>query len=527
MKQITCEMCGSTDLAQENGFVVCQSCGMKYSVEEAKKLMIEGTVEVQGTVKIDKSNETDNLIKRLFILLEDGDWDSASGVCDEILKIDPENAKAYLGKLMIDLHVSKQENIKSCYEDFSQNNNFQRAVRYADDQLKTTLNTYVKYYNEMMAPKIKLLEPFEWERDKNNGVIIRNIKDRNITTLQIPQGVTEILFGAFQFCSSIQELIIPDSVTWIGHNAFCCCSGLTKVTLSNRLTEISQNTFTNCDSLTSITIPDSVLKIGAEAFKGCGSLRSVSIGKNVTSIGSEAFRGCKSLQAITIPDSVKHLCREAFIGCSSLSQVTLGNGLTDINSSVFQACKNLTSIRIPPNINEIGYKAFAYSGLKTIYVSSSVKIDSNAFDDCGTVTKLSPQSNTSSVGNMSHSTPNYTPSSAKPTTNGVGANSQTTPTKQGSSNGGCYIATCVYGSYNCPQVWTLRRFRDDTLGATGYGKLFIRTYYAISPTLVKWFGHTNWFKKLWKRKLDRMVAKLQSNGVEDTPYEDKNWQKSK
>ena len=96
-------------------------------------------------------------------------------------------------------------------------------------------------------------------------------------------------------------------------------------------------------------------------------------------------------------------------------------------------------------------------------------------------------------------------------------------TQQTANKSGCYVATCVYGSYDCPQVWTLRRYRDDTLGSTWYGRLFIRTYYAISPTLVKWFGKTNWFKKLWKGKLDRMVAKLQSNGVEDTPYEDKNW----
>ena len=88
---------------------------------------------------------------------------------------------------------------------------------------------------------------------------------------------------------------------------------------------------------------------------------------------------------------------------------------------------------------------------------------------------------------------------------------------------GCYVATCVYGSYDCPQVWTLRRYRDDTLGSTWYGRAFIRTYYAISPTLVKWFGKTKWFKKMWKGKLDRMVKKLQDKGVEDTPYEDKEW----
>lgn len=89
--------------------------------------------------------------------------------------------------------------------------------------------------------------------------------------------------------------------------------------------------------------------------------------------------------------------------------------------------------------------------------------------------------------------------------------------------GGCYVATAVYGSYDCPQVWTLRRFRDYTLAETWYGRAFIRTYYAISPTLVKWFGHTEWFKKMWKGKLDRIVANLKANGVEDTPYKDKQW----
>lgn len=89
--------------------------------------------------------------------------------------------------------------------------------------------------------------------------------------------------------------------------------------------------------------------------------------------------------------------------------------------------------------------------------------------------------------------------------------------------GGCYVATCIYGSYDCPQVWTLRRFRDNTLAETAFGRAFIRTYYAISPILVKWFGNTYWFKKMWKGTLDKMVSKLQTNGVEDTPYQDRIW----
>ncbi len=86
---------------------------------------------------------------------------------------------------------------------------------------------------------------------------------------------------------------------------------------------------------------------------------------------------------------------------------------------------------------------------------------------------------------------------------------------------GCYVATAVYGSYDCPEVWTLRRYRDYSLALTWYGRLFITLYYSISPTIVKWFGHTKWFNNLWRSKLDRMVKKLQSLGYEDTPYNDK------
>lgn len=93
---------------------------------------------------------------------------------------------------------------------------------------------------------------------------------------------------------------------------------------------------------------------------------------------------------------------------------------------------------------------------------------------------------------------------------------------QGSS-GGCYVATAVYGSYDCPEVWTLRRYRDYDLAETWYGRAFIKIYYTISPSLVKWFGHTEWFKKMWRGKLDRMVNNLQRKGYDSTPYEDRNW----
>ena len=92
--------------------------------------------------------------------------------------------------------------------------------------------------------------------------------------------------------------------------------------------------------------------------------------------------------------------------------------------------------------------------------------------------------------------------------------------EQRKSGSGCYVATAVYGSYDCPQVWTLRRFRDDSLAKTWYGRAFIRVYYAISPTLVKSFGSSKWFQAFWRGKLDKMVASLQRNGFSPAPYED-------
>lgn len=96
------------------------------------------------------------------------------------------------------------------------------------------------------------------------------------------------------------------------------------------------------------------------------------------------------------------------------------------------------------------------------------------------------------------------------------------PQKSKSSEG-CYVATCVYGSYDCPEVWTLRRFRDYTLASTVLGRAFIRMYYTVSPILVKWFGERNWFKKFFGGILDKMVSKLNTDGIENTPYEDRDW----
>lgn len=94
MKRLACEMCGGTDLIKQDGVFVCQNCGMKYSVEDAKKMMIEGTVDVKGTVKVDTSGELENLYQIARRAKDDNNGENAAKYYDMILLKDPTSWEA-------------------------------------------------------------------------------------------------------------------------------------------------------------------------------------------------------------------------------------------------------------------------------------------------------------------------------------------------------------------------------------------------------------------------------------------------
>ena len=82
MKRMVCEMCGGTDLMKDQGVFVCQSCGCKYSVEEAKKMMIEGVVQVEGTVQVDESNRVKSLVENADRLYTEGEYSRVIEACE-------------------------------------------------------------------------------------------------------------------------------------------------------------------------------------------------------------------------------------------------------------------------------------------------------------------------------------------------------------------------------------------------------------------------------------------------------------
>lgn len=75
--------------------------------------------------------------------------------------------------------------------------------------------------------------------------------------------------------------------------------------------------------------------------------------------------------------------------------------------------------------------------------------------------------------------------------------------------GGCYIATAVYGSYDAPPVVTLRHFRDERLARWAWGRLFIRAYYAVSPTLSKHFTAGTITNRVARHVLDAIVRMME------------------
>lgn len=88
-------------------------------------------------------------------------------------------------------------------------------------------------------------------------------------------------------------------------------------------------------------------------------------------------------------------------------------------------------------------------------------------------------------------------------------------------SGGCYIATAVYGSYDAPQVWVLRRWRDNSLSRSALGRLLIMGYYRWSPQIVKRFGTYDAFNGPARFFLNRLVNRLRQTGVSDAPYQDR------
>ena len=188
------------------------------------------------------------------------------------------------------------------------------------------------------------------------------------------------------------ELVIPEkldgiTVTSIGDCAFISYlfSPLTSVTIPNNVTDIGDYAFSNCRNLIDVILPDSVTRIGNWAFSGCDSLSKIIIPDSVTSIGANPFEDCKNLKIMrispdhptlavidgvlfykpdkllvccpmglakevySIPQGVKSIGIDAFYNNMNLISLTIPDSVTSIHANPFRYCGNLSSIIISPD----------------------------------------------------------------------------------------------------------------------------------------------------------------------------------
>ncbi len=188
--------------------------------------------------------------------------------------------------------------------------------------------------------------------------------EMKVTQLEIPDGVTEIYYGAFLGCRSIKSVRIPDSVISIGQQAFAYCYNLAEFVVdtdniyySNDENGVLFNKdksylicFPNGYNVTKYTVPDTVEVV--VGFEGCTNLVEVILPSDVV-IGQFAFCNCKSLNSINISNAIDFINSGAFLGCVSLTDVKFGNKVKGIYDYAFRGCSNLMSITIPGNIKTI------------------------------------------------------------------------------------------------------------------------------------------------------------------------------
>ena len=147
---------------------------------------------------------------------------------------------------------------------------------------------------------------------------------KNLTEAVLPDTLISIGQDAF-YSTALTGIVIPESVTDLAagsYGVFGGCRNLASVSLPSGLTEIPASLFYGCESLTSIEIPTGVTRIGYSAFQETG-LTELVIPEGVTAIESQ-FITSTSIASITLPASLTEWeSTTCTCGSASLTDITI------------------------------------------------------------------------------------------------------------------------------------------------------------------------------------------------------------
>ena len=251
----------------------------------------------------------------------------------------------------------------------------------------------------------------------------------NVTSQDIPEGITKIGNGAFKYTTSLKSVSIPNSVTSIGDNAFQY-SGITSVHLPNSVTHIGDFAFYASQLSATLTIPTTVTEIGERAFGYCSKLSKVLynaisaeyygsssgifynssvntliIGNEVQKIPALAFTRTDNIETITIPESVTYIGGDAFSHCDLLTEVNYNaTNVLYCYPSPFSGCNKLTTFNIGNNVQTLPNNICANTKITSINIPNSVtSIGSSAFSQCEELTSVIIPNSVTSIGSSAFS----------------------------------------------------------------------------------------------------------------------------
>ena len=193
-----------------------------------------------------------------------------------------------------------------------------------------------------------------------------------ITSVVIPESITEIQTFAFYDCTNLSEVIMGKGVKKLGTRCFTNCKALRAVNLQN-IEEIGESVFHNCTALEQLNMGSSLKTIGKNAFYGCKLLNMIRFSTVLESIGDYAFYNNIAIEELILPASLKYIGNSAFAGCKKLASVTFGSGELEIGGYAFENCELLTAVTLPANIKSIGRYAFAMRE-ETVFSGNAVQI---------------------------------------------------------------------------------------------------------------------------------------------------------
>ena len=216
---------------------------------------------------------------------------------------------------------------------------------------------------------------------------ILGCRNKNITEVIIPDGVTSIHSQSFKFCCNLVRVVIPAGVKYIGKEAFGDCLNLKEVVLPDSVTTIGEYAFDECRKLKKIVLPDRVRTIGVCAFSNCQKLK-LNIPASVKNIGFMAFDAVKKLTSDNKRFQIKEggvlvdtkLKKLIYVPLSLSGTYRIPEGVTVIERWTFNDCYNLRRVFLPESVTSIGFQAFVLCEMLEVNIPSGVtEIDSCTF----------------------------------------------------------------------------------------------------------------------------------------------------